>query len=448
MTTIDLLQRYPSHKENKVKTFHNSTPDLNLSESSDAKTKVLHDMLDKSIKDLENSLPKPASQWEGTLWRSPLRPRSPSPAYSEISDSFESPARIEHCTNDLLASPISPTSMHFKGPDGWPLGIEVAMNDFHRGRLSTAILQEEGLPNRLIVRKNRQQGALSGRNGTQERQETISSKSGLFERQDESRGQHEDVFLQPVAVQRPQSGVLFEEHGNCQDHVDCTSLKSRAAQQQSFASPQQQNGCQYQHDGMDSSFSELQQQGFARPQQQSGCQYQHGGMGSSFPERQQQNDVDTHSNILNTITLPARKYCGEDKNSHRNASTDLQPVLTNGNVPMRLGLQNAELGLSIFKPYGEEYHGYYSRTVGACLPNNNGWQNALSHTVPRNKEIYGIAHQEELQISTLTDASNEKTDFHEALDAADGIRMESMEHEIGCYNTFEESEGTFQTTEP
>ena len=170
MTTIDLLQRYPPHKDSihhgkapdstkpsNSKKPDPTMPDLGASQIFDAKTEVLYELLDEAVKYLANSQPEPASEYEGTFWTSPLGPRSRSPAYSEISDSFESPSRIEHCTNDLLSTPMSPMSAHFKGPDGYPLGVEVAMNDFHRGRLSTPSLQENELPNRLLLRKPKQQ---------------------------------------------------------------------------------------------------------------------------------------------------------------------------------------------------------------------------------------------------------------------------------------------------
>lgn len=208
MTTIDLLQRYPPHKDSihhgkapdntkpsNSKKPDPTMPDLGASQIFDEKTKVLYELLDEAVKYLANSQPEPASEYEGTFWTSPLGPRSRSPAYSEISDSFESPSRIEHCTNDLLSTPMSPTSAHFKGPDGWPLGVEVAMNDFHRGRLSTLSLQENELPNRLVLRKPNQQRPRFADNDGREAQETASYESIPPEQHSHTQHQEESVVL-------------------------------------------------------------------------------------------------------------------------------------------------------------------------------------------------------------------------------------------------------------
>ena len=414
MTTIDLLHCYPSHKENEMKALDSSKPnitmpDLNPSHYFDPKTKLLHDMLDSVVKDLASSQPEPASEWEGTLWRSPLRPRSRSPAYSEISESFESPARIEHCTEDLLSTPISPTSAQVNGPDGWPLGIEVAMNDFHRGRLSTPVLEKTELPNRLIVRKRQQQTSCFGGGSSQEGQETGSCMSVASKQQRDSQCQEENVVLRPLAFQKEQSNVLFQQYDEKQDKVDSASLKPLLSQQQGFTHPDQQSDGQYQDKSVDLQFTELQQQSVGGSQ----------------------------ADILYVPTLSARRYGDEDHSSLRNASTDLHPALTNGNVPIGLNLDKADLERSIFQTYGEEHDDYHTQTGGTCSLRKDCRLGILSYPLSANKEI--DQHAELRLRSTLVDECSERTGFSKIIGALDNIGVESLDHEIGRYNTFEDS---------
>ena len=422
MTTIDLLHCYPSHEENEMKALDGSkpsitTPDLNPSQYFDPKTKLLHEMLDSVVKDLANSQPEPASEWEGTFWRSPHEPRSRSPAYSEISESFESPCRIEHCTEDLLSTPITPTSAGVKGPDGWPLGIEVAMNDFHRGRLSTPILEKTELPNRLIVRKRQQQTSCLGGGNSQEGQETGSCMSVAPKPQRDSQCQHENMVLRPLAFQTQQSNVLFQDYDKRQDNIDSTGLKPLPSQKSGFTGPDQQSDCEYQHESVDVQLTEL----------------------------QEQSDGGSQADDLSYVPiLSARRYGGEDNSSLRDASTDLYPALTNGNVPIGLGIGNAgNAGLerSIFQTYGEEHDDYHSQTDGVVTYSlrKNCWQGFLSDALSTNKEIDQHA---ELRLSTLVDAvdaSSERTGFSKVISAVDNIGVESLDHEIGHYNTFEDS---------
>ena len=414
MTTLDLLHCYPSHKENEIKGVGSSKPnltmpDLNTSQYFDPKTKLLHEMLDSVVKDLAQSQPEPASEWDGTLWRSPLRPRSLSPAYSEISDSFESPGRIEHCTKDLLSTPISPTSAQVKGPDGWPLGIEVAMNDFHRGRLSTPILEKTELPNRLIVRKRQQQTSCFGGGDSQEGQETVSCMSVAPKQRCDSQCQEENVVLRPLAFQKQQSNVLFQQYDERQDKIDSASLNPLPSQQQGFTRPHQQSDSQYQHESVDLQLTEL----------------------------QQQSDGGSQADFLYVPTLSARRYGDKDHNSIRNASTDLHPALTNGNVPIGLALDNAGLERSIFQTYGEEHDDdYHTQTDGTSSLRKDCRQGFLSCALSANKEIDQHA---ELRLSTLIDEYSERTDFSKVIGAVDNIGVESLDHEVGRYNTFKDS---------
>ena len=413
MTTIDLLRRYP-HKENETKGLDSSTPnhtmpDLDPSQHFDPKTRLLHDMLDRVVKDLASSQSESASEWDGTLWRSPLRPRSRSPAYSEISDSFESPGRIEHCTNDLLLSPISPTSTQFKGPDGWPLGIEVAMNDFQRGRLSTPTLQETELPNRLILRKQQQQTPRLGGGDSREGPETGSCTSVPLKPQCDSERQQENVRLRPLAFHKHQSSVLSQQYDERQAHLESANLKPLPCQQQSFTCPQQHSDCQYQQKNEDVQLTEL------------------------------QSDEETHLDVLHIPTLSALKYGGKDRNTLRNASTDLDPALKNGNVPIGLAFENAGLERSIFQIHGEEHDGSHTRTDFTCLIHKDIRQTVLSGALPRNKEINGSAHRAELPISALADTCSEKTGYSKALGVVDSTNVESTDCETGCHNTLKDS---------
>ena len=420
MTTNDLLQRYPSNRDSihhgkvslETKAFDSSNsgltmPNLNPSQYFDAKTKLLHDMLDKAVKELAKSQPEPVSEWEGTLWRSPHRPRSRSPTYSDISDSFESPSRIEHCTNDLLSTPISPTSTQFKGPDGWPLGIEVAMNDFHRGRLSTSILQERELPNRLILRKQQQRTPRFCGSDSRERQETVSGKSLSLEPKCESQRQEESMILKPLTFQQGQSSELYQQYGERQAYVDGARLKSPSYH-------------------------------FAHLQQQSDCRYGEESVDVQVPELQEQGDGGTQSDNFCTMTLSARKY-GDEQNSLGKTNTDLCPALANRHVPIGLALQTADLERSIFQPYTEERDASHTPIHGTYLLHNHIRQTALSDTLPSNKAIHGNAHRTGLLIKALADSLDEKTHSSKALSAVHGIAAESIDREFGCLNTFDDS---------
>ena len=435
MTTVDLLQRYPSHKESdhhdkvlhEAKALEGNKPDLtspnqNPSQCFDAKPELLHVMLDRVVKDISNSQLEPASEWRVPLWRSPHQPRSRSPAYSEISDSFESPGRIEHCISDLLSTPMSPTSLQFKGPDGWPLGIEVAMNDFHRGRLSTPILQEKELPNRLIVRKQQQQTPRLGDSGNREGRETVSCNSVPFGQQCDSQRQQEKRVRRSFAFQEQQGSVPFQPCGEWQDHKDSVSLEPEPSQQQSSTRPQQQSGCRYGQESADVHLLELQQR------------------------QQEQSDGESCLDVFCIPTLSARKY-GEERNSLRNASTDhLHPALANGNKPIRRNLENAGLGLSIYQAYSEEHDASHTRTGGTYLLHRNSRQTAFNQTLPsHNKEKHGNAHQAELQISALIDALDGDTSSSKALGAVDDTGVGSIHRKTSCHNTFGDNRNdTFQ----
>lgn len=430
MTTIDLLQCYPSHRDSthhdeashETTAFDSNKPDLmpnfNPSQYFDAKTKLLHDMLDRTVKDLANSQSEPVSEWEGTLWRSPLRPRSPSPAYSEISESFESPCRIEHCTNELLSTPLSPTSTHSRGPDGWPLGIEVAMNDFHRGRLSTPILEERDLPNRLVLRKRRQQTPHFRGSDSRKGQETLSCNSLSFEQQFGIQRQQESVGLRPLALQMTQSRVLSQQSGERHSDVDSAKLEPRHYQQQGFKRPQQKNDCRYGDESVD----------------------------VHLPEVQEQHDGRTSSDMFCTSTLSARKY-GDDQSSLTKASMDLYPA-ANGSLPIGLALENAVLEHSIFQPYcGQRDESHTPINTTRLLPYHNR-QRALSNTLPGDKEIHANVHNTELQIDALADALNEKTHSSKALSAVDIGVVKSLNRDFCRLNTFNDSRNdTLQATE-
>lgn len=431
MTTIDLLQRYPSHRDSshhdeashETKAFDGSKPDLtmrnlNPSQHFDAKTKLLHEMLDRTVKDLANSQSEPVSEWEGTLWRSPHRPRSRSPAYSEISESFESPYKIEHCTNELLSTPLSPTSTHSRGPDGWPLGIEVAMNDFHRGRLSTPILEEKELPNRLILRKRRQQTPHSRDRDGRAGQETISRNTLSFEQQFGIQRQQESMDLRPLALQMSQSRVLSQQSGERHADIDSAKLEPQRYQQQGFTRPQQQNSCRYGEENDDIHLSQVLEQGDGR----------------------------THSDIFCTPTLSARKY-GDDQSSLRRASKDLYLALANDGLPIGLTLENAVLKHSIFQPYCEERDKSHTPINATRLFYHDNRQTALSDTLSSNKEVHANVHHSELQFNASVDALNEKTHSSKALSAVDISVVKSLNRKFCCLNTLEDSENdTLQAT--
>lgn len=433
MTTIDLLQRYSSHNDfthhgkapSPLKNFNGKQPDTTMpnpdpSQYFDAKTKLLHEMLDGVVKDLADSQSEPASEWEGTLWRSPLQRRARSPAYSEISDSFESPDGIEQCTNNLLSTPISPTSAQLKGPEGWPLGVEVAMNDFHRGRLSTAVLQEKELPNPLMLRKRKQQTPPPGGNGHREWQETASCKSVPFEEHGD--GQHEDesVFVKPFAFQDKQSIAQIQEYGERQDHLDSASLERLASQQQRYTNPKQQA------DGQD---------------RQETAKLKLAGL-------QQQSKEETDLGSVRIPILSARRYCATP-NSLGNASSELHPALPLDKSPIGLGLENAGFQLSAFQLHSKEHDGSHTHIDDICLLNKDSPQTALSHLPPRNKESHEGTHQAESRINALTDALHERSDASYALGAFERTRVESIDGEIGWQNSFDDSDNdTIHTIGP
>ncbi|KAL9070814.1 MAG: hypothetical protein Q9161_004605 [Pseudevernia consocians] len=422
MTTIDLYQRYPPHKDlshhvQAPKAFNGKDPDLTMptpdpSQSFDAKAKLLHDMLDRVVKDLANSQSESASEWDGTLWRSPLRPRSRSPAYSEISDSFESPGRIEHCTNDLLSTPMSPMSAKFRGPDGWPLGIEAAMNDFKRGRLSTSVLQERELPNPLILRKQKQQKPRSGRTGLQKGQETANCESVASEHNGDGQHRQESGGLKLLEFQREQSNVLLQQYGESQGHLNRASLEPLASQQQGYTHHQQQS--RYRQESVD----------------------------LELPELQQQNDEVTDLDYICIPTLSARKY-RDDQNSLGNASSELHSALAHGKLPIGLGLENAGLELSTFQLYSEyskDHDRSHIQIDGTILLNKDSPQTALNDSPPRNKETREDIDQAEPRTDAFSDALDEKSDSSKALGASEKTWVGSIDRGIGCHNTSEDSE--------
>lgn len=433
MTTIDLLQRFPTHKDfahhdkgpDKLENFNGKKPNPTMpnqdpSQYLDAKTKLLHDMLDRVVKDLASNQSEPVSEYEGTLWRSPLLPRSRSPAYSDISDSFESPDRIEHCTNVLLSTPMSPTSNQFKGPDGWPLGIEVAMNDFHRGRLSTPVLVEKELPNPMVLRKRKKQTPRSGGNGNREWQET--ARGEIVPPTQHGNGGHrqEGGGLKPLVFQKQQTSVLSQSYGERQDHLDSESLEPLASQQQSFTNSQQQSNCQLQQEGVDLDALET--------QLQSG----------------EEIDLD----LVCIPTLCARKF-GDDQYSRGNASSELHPDLANGKLPIGLGLKNAPLQPSIFQPHSEEHDGSHKQIDDdTCLIRKGGPQIALSDSAPRNIATHEETHHAVSRINDFSNALDEKFNSAETSGAYENTGVKSIDREIGCQKTFEDREnGTFQGIE-
>ena len=431
MTTIDLLQRFPTHKDftqhekapDKSETFDGRKPNPTMpnpdpSQYIDAKTKLLHDMLDRVVKDLASSQSEPVSEYEGTLWRSPLQPRPRSPTYSDISDSFEAPDRIEHCTNILLSTPISPTSNQFKGPDGWPLGIEVAMNDFHRGRLSTPVLVEKELPNPMVLRKRKQQTPLSGGNGNREWQETASRE--MVPSTQHSNGGHrqEGGWLKPLVFQKQQTSVPFQSYGERQDHLDSVSLEPPAAQQQNYTNPQQQSNCQPQQEGvdLDTPVSQL----------QSG----------------EENDLELDS----IPTLCARKF-GDDQYSRGNASSELHPDLANGKLPIGLGLKNASLQPSTFQPHSEEHDGPHNQIDDTCLIKNGDPQTVLSDSARRNIATHKGIHHAESRINEFSNALDDKFDSAETLGAYENTGVKSIDREIRGQKIFEDNNRTLQGIE-
>ena len=413
MTTVDLLQRYLFHEysihiggvSQQLKASNSENPDPTMPESNpsqyfDEKTKILHDMLEKAVKDIADNQSEPASEYEGTLWRSPLLPRSRSPTCSEISDSFESPGRIEHCTKNLLSTPISPTSTQFKGPDGWPLGIEVAMNDFHSGRLSTPVLQEKELPNRLILRKQQPQIPRFGSSGNGEGQKTPSFVSEPFERECDNQHQQESVDLKTLALRQRQSSVLSQQYLDGQDHADSASLEPLTFQQQSSSRRRQQSDSRWQQDNVDLFLEEM----------------------------QDSSDGEYRSNVFCVPTLSARKF-GDDENSRgKHASTDLD-----------LNLEHTEL---------EKFSGpqYYSEALDESYPQIDGisstcegnWPPVQSNSLSCNNETNENAHHLVSQINAPTDALDARICPPKLLGVVEGIGVESIDPTLSCKNTFED----------
>ena len=434
MTTVDLLQRYPSHRDSishdkasrETKAFASKEPDPTVPSPSqsppqyfNAKTKSLHEMLDRVVLDLATSQSEGSSEFR-TLWRSPQRPRSRSPTYSEISESFESPGRIEHCTNNLLSTPMSPTSAQFAGPDGWPLGIEVAMNDFHRGRLSTSTLEEKELPNRLIVRK-RQRGTLCvGGSCNREGQEIASCESIASERQCDGQNQRQCEGLEPLAPRKGQNNVCFNQRGERQDPLESASLKRPAFQQQSTRC-QQQSECRYQQESVELHLPELREQ------------------------KDGENDGETHTKVLRVPTLSTQKY-GEDQNPLGDASTNLHPALANSNVPIGLCVDNAGFENFVDQSCGEEHDASHTRINGICLLHNVSGQTTLKDKRPHGTETNGNAHQTELRISALADAFIEKPHSSKVLGVLEDIGLGSINPETDCQSDLENSvDNTFHT---
>ena len=425
MTTVDLLQRYLSFHEypvhigrvsQQLKASNSENPDPTMPESNpsqyfDAKTKILHDMLEKAVKDIADNQSEPASEYEGTLWRSPLQPRSRSPTCSEISDSFESPGRIEHCTKELLSTPISPTSTQFKGPDGWPLGIEVAMNDFHSGRLSTPVLQKEELPNRLILRKQQQQTPRFGSNGNGEEQKNASYVSVPFERQCDDQHHQQSVDLKTLALRQRQSCVLSQQYFERQDHADGASLEPLTFQQQSSSRRQQQSDRRWEQDNVDHFLGEM----------------------------QDSSDEKYRSNVLYIPTLSARKFGDDEKSRGNHASTDLD-----------LNLENTELEkFSGSQPYKEALDESYPQIDGISLICEDNWPPVLSNSLPCNDETNENAHHLVSQVNAPADALDTRIYSPKLLGVFEGIGVESIDPALGCKNTFEDiGNDSFQDDRP
>lgn len=432
MTTIDLLQRFPTHKDfthhdkapDESETFDGKKPKPTMpnpdpSQSLDTNTKLLHDMLDRAVKDIASSRPEPVSEYEGTFWRSPLLPKPRSPTYSDISDSFESSDRIEHCTNVLLSTPMSPASNQFKGPDGWPLGIEVAMNDFHRGRLSTSVLEEKWLPNPMVLRKRKQQTPRSGGNGNQEWQETASREIVPSTQHGNGGHRQESGGLKPLVIQKQQTSVPSQSDGERKDHLHSVSLEPLASQQQTFTNPQQESDCQLQQEGVD----------------------------LDTPESQLQSGEGINLDLVCIPTLNARKF-GDDQNSRGNASSELHPDLANGKLPIGLGLKNARLQPSIFQPHSEDHDGSHKQVDDTCLIQKGGPQRAPSDSAPRNIATHEETHKAVSRINDSSNALDEKSNSAGVLGAYEHTGVESIDSETGGQKTFEDSKnGTLQGTE-
>jgi len=68
-----------------------------------------------------------------------------------VSDHDVSSASIYATIQELLSIPITQTSEAFRGPDGMPLGIEVAVNAYARGEYSTGEIELDMLPEGLKI---------------------------------------------------------------------------------------------------------------------------------------------------------------------------------------------------------------------------------------------------------------------------------------------------------
>ena len=429
MTTNELLQHYPPYKDSdhhgkdqdKAKDSNCMQPHLAMSNRDpcqyfDAKTKLLHRMLDRVVKDLASRQPEPASEWAGTLWRSPGQPRSRSPTYSDISDSFDSPTRIEHCINDLLSTPTSAASAEFRGPDGWPLGIEVAMNDFHRGRLSTSVVQEKELPNPLILRKKEAYMPLFGGNGNREGLATASRESVPSGEHDYGQvGQEGIVALEPIAFQREQSNVRFQQERERQDHRDSAGHERLASREQSDTSPHHQSEERYRHrlESLDLDFNldELQKQMKEEEALGSDC----------IP------------------ILSARKY-GDDGNSRGYTSSELHPAVAQGKEPIGLALAKPSLQHSTVYLYSKEHDGSHFRTDGASLSNKINRPTSLSQLPPHSKEEHDDPHPTNPQINASPDALDARANFSIVSSNFREPGVERISGDIGCQNTFDHTE--------
>ena len=421
MTTVDLLQHYllHEHSNHDCKTSHESrasnsksdhssqdhcSPDPDPPHYFDAKTKALHDMLDGAVKDLANSQAESTSEYEGTLWRSPLQPRSGSPAYSEISDSFESPAMIEHCTNDLLSTPMSPTSGHLKGPDGWPLGVEVAINDFRRGKLSTVVLEESELPNTLILRKPSQSTPRFRDICVQNGQETVGCENGSSEQRSDKHHKPETVDLQTLVSPTQRSSVQFQQYGEKQDLTESASLQPLAFRQQSSTRRRQSSDCR---DGHASKVQET-------------------------------SDGEHGSDVSRTSTLSTAES-GTCNSSRETASTDFNSVLANDDDPFGLPLANAGLEPLAFQGHNAEHH------VITCLLHKHTCQTTLRHTL----EAPDNAQQEKSPIHAVTNMFDKPTRSSESSHVLGIVRVDSIDCEIGDTQTIQDSRNnSLQPTRP
>ena len=426
MTTNELLQHYPPHKDSshngkdpdKAKDFNRMEPHIPMPkrdpyEYFDAKTKILHQMLKKVVKDLASRQPEPASEWAGTLWRSPGQPRSRSPTYSDISDSFDSPTRIEHCINDLLSTPTSAASAEFKGPDGWPLGIEVAMNDFHRGRLSTSFVQEKELPNALILRKKEAYMPLFSGSGNQEGQETASCGSVPSGEDDHSQDRQDIVALESIAFRREQSNVRFQQDEERQDHRDSAGDERLASREQSDTSPQRLSEEQHRQESLD--------------------------LDLDLDDLQEQMKEEKALDLDCIPILSARKY-GDDGNSREYASPELHPAVAQGKEPIGLALANPGLQPPASYLCTKDYDGSQFITDGTSLCSQDNRPTALSQLPPHSEETQDDPHAKTPQINALADAFDGRANFSIASAASRDPGAESINGDIGCPNTLDHTE--------